>query len=81
MLGSILYIIRQKGIKCISLGIGISILFNASANDGKQLSTPRPLVPVNNYQWFMIGVATTYTMCLIVRARRRRTRRKANDQI
>jgi hypothetical protein len=61
--------------------MAFALLLTASANDGKPVSMPRPLVPVSNYQWFMIGVAVTYTICLIIRARMRKAKRKANDQI
>jgi hypothetical protein len=81
MVKNVFSYIRTKSCKgivfCLSITIG-----NAYANDGKMLSTePRPLVPVTNYQWFMIGVAVTYTICLIIRARRRKARRKADNQI
>jgi hypothetical protein len=80
MYQKLVFRIRQKCHKCVALFLALAFLVGASANDGKPAGMPRTLVPVSNYQWFMIGVAITYTVCLIIRYRRRSARRKAANK-
>jgi hypothetical protein len=78
----ILYYIKQQGYKCLAVCFALTAFLNTYAHEGKGLTTEaKVMVPVTGYQWFMIGVAITYTICLVIRARRRKIRRKTEDQI
>jgi hypothetical protein len=52
--------------------MAVFICVGASANDGTDLRVnAKSSVPINYYEWIMVGIAFSYSLYLIIRAKRR----------